>query len=50
MGVVNQVQQLDKKIELTLVTCTRASYYIKEEIYMLTLMVGKVEDGFFQYL
>jgi hypothetical protein len=50
MEIVNEVQQLDKNTELTSVTCTRAFYYIKEEIYMFTLMVEGVEDGFFQYL
>jgi hypothetical protein len=48
MVVVNQVQQLDKNTEFTPVTWTRCSYYIKEEIYMFTLMVEGVEDGFFQ--
>jgi hypothetical protein len=45
-GVVNEVQQLDKNIEMTPVTCTRASYYIKEETYMFTLMVEGVEYVF----
>jgi F420-0:gamma-glutamyl ligase len=47
MGVVNEVQQLDKNTEMTPVTLIRASYYIKEEISMLTLMMEGAEDVFF---
>jgi hypothetical protein len=46
MGVVNEVQQLDKNTEMTPDTLIRASYYIKEEISMLTLMMQGVEDVF----
>jgi hypothetical protein len=46
MGIVNAVQQLDKNTEISPVTCTRASYYITEEIYMFILMVERVEDVF----
>jgi hypothetical protein len=44
MEIVNEVQQLDKNTEITPATWIRAFYYIKEEIYMLTLMVERVED------
>jgi hypothetical protein len=46
MGIVKQVQQLDKNTEMRPVTSIKASYYIEEEICMLTLMVDRVEDEF----
>jgi hypothetical protein len=46
MEIVKQVQQLDKNTEMSPVTCTEASYYVKEEIYMFPLMGEGGEDVF----